>query len=126
MAQFPEGQSWSQVEVIETPNRVTESFKGSGEFEFSGVLQFGGQWSGTIRSKDPNAILEFLSTSQVAGRIQAETLIVSGFLSDVEIEAKKLIAKKGARIFGRINSEKLIVEEGALIEGRLNTTKSSV
>lgn len=114
---------WSQVEVLDKPSQINKGLKGSGDFEFTGTLVFGGQWTGTIRSEDPKALLEVMPGAQIRGRIAVPTVVAHGQLPDVEIEAKKFIASSGSHITGRVKAEKFIIQEGAIVEGRITSAQ---
>ncbi len=109
---------WPSVEVVENHHSVTQGFQGRGDIEFSGPFEFGGKWSGVIRSSEKNSHVLLAETAQFSGTIQADRVTVLGLLTDVDIKAQYFHAKAGARIFGRIQAENIRVDEGAVIQGR--------
>lgn len=107
------------LEVLEDHHWVTRRLKGRGELEFAGHFRFGGEWTGSLRSREPGATLVVLAGARVRGTIEAEEVLVEGEVQDADIRAHSVRVLPGARVQGRVQAAKLVVEPGALLEGRI-------
>ncbi|MBL7715057.1 MAG: polymer-forming cytoskeletal protein [Bdellovibrionales bacterium] len=63
-------------------------------------------------------------TAVVEGNIQADTLVVEGFVQgDIKAGTKVVISRSG-RVIGNIQTQKLVVETGAHLDGKTAATLS--
>ncbi len=103
---------------IETQmNLISEGSKIEGEITFDQTTRVEGILRGTISSK-PGSLLILAETSLVEGIVQADTLIIDGFIQG-EVHAKnRVVISKTGRVIGSIQTPSLTVEFGAYFEGQ--------
>jgi len=114
------------IEVLENEHSVASSFRGQGNFEFTGNMRFSGEWKGSIQSRGEGwAHLQILKGSQLSGHIVVDEISVEGELHDVSLEVKVFRALPGCRIFGRICAERVVIDIGAFVQGRIVSSKKT-
>jgi cytoskeletal protein CcmA (bactofilin family) len=115
---------WQDFEMLKEQHWVASDFRGRGEMEFRGQLRFSGQWTGSIRSDDPEARLYILEGARIEGRIHVAHVMVGGFLVDAHVEAQSFQALATAKIAGYVRAERMQIEEGAVLEGVVGAKRS--
>lgn len=98
-------------------NIISEGTRLEGKIEFESISRVHGILSGEIRAKD-DSILILCETSLVEGNVQADTLMIDGYVrGDVTAKTRVVISQTG-RVIGNIKTPSLIVEFGGYFEGR--------
>jgi cytoskeletal protein CcmA (bactofilin family) len=105
-------------EIQETSiNIVGEGTRVEGEIVFDQVTRVHGVLVGKIRAKEGSTLI-LGETAVVEGNIDADTLIVDGYvLGDVSAR-KRLVISRTGRVIGNIHAPNVRVEFGAYFEGR--------
>jgi cytoskeletal protein CcmA (bactofilin family) len=92
---------------------ITAGAKIKGEIDLSCNLYIDGELEGSIHStKEVNVG----KSGHVSGNIQADRLIVQGFIEG-GVEANRVEIKAGGRMSGEITSKELIIEAKGIFEG---------
>jgi cytoskeletal protein CcmA (bactofilin family) len=97
-------------------NMISEGTRIEGEVTFDQVSRIHGVLIGKVRSK-PGSTLIISETSTVEGSIDADTLMIDGYVKgDIHAKSRVVISKTG-RVMGNIDTPSLILEFGAYFEG---------
>jgi cytoskeletal protein CcmA (bactofilin family) len=98
-------------------NIISEGTHLEGKIEFDSVSRVHGSLTGEIKAKE-KSILILCETSLVEGNIQADTLMIDGYVrGDVTAKTRVVISQTG-RVIGNIKTPSLIVKFGGYFEGR--------
>jgi len=98
-------------------NIVAEGTRMEGKVVFDQLARVYGVLVGEVRAKDGSTLI--LSESAVVeGNIEADTVIVDGYVhGDVSAKSRVVISRTG-RVVGNIKTASLTLEFGAFFEGR--------
>lgn len=98
-------------------NMVAEGTRIEGQVTFDHVSRVHGVLVGEVRAKDGSTLI-LSETAVVEGNIEADTLMVDGYVhGDIAAKAKVVISRTG-RVVGNIKTPSLTLEFGAYFEGR--------
>lgn len=92
-----------------------------GKLTFEGTVQIGGTFRGEIFTKDT---LVINSGSKVIAEIEAETIIISGYVEGNLFARKRVIMNPPAVFKGTVTTPSLKIEEGVVFEGASHMPKS--
>jgi cytoskeletal protein CcmA (bactofilin family) len=107
-----------QQQISETAvNLLAPGSRIEGKVTFDRVTRVHGVIHGEVRATD-GSVLILAETSAIEGNIQADTLIVDGFVQgNIQARTKVLVSRTG-RVIGDIEARSLQLEPGAFFEGR--------
>jgi cytoskeletal protein CcmA (bactofilin family) len=91
-----------------------------GKLTFEGTVQIGGTFKGEIFTKDT---LVINSGSKVIAEIEAETIIISGYVEGNLFARKRVIMNPPAIFKGTVTTPSLKIEEGVVFEGASHMPK---
>lgn len=91
-----------------------------GKLTFEGIVQIGGTFKGEIFTKDT---LVINSGSRVLAEIEAETIIINGYVEGNIFARKKVIMNPPAIFKGTVTTPSLTIEEGVVFEGASHMPK---
>ena len=98
-------------------NIVSEGAKIEGKITFNQMSRVHGVLIGEVRAEDGSTLV-LSETAVVEGTIDADTLMVDGFVrGDIRAKTRVLISRTG-RVLGNITTPSLQVEFGAYFEGK--------
>jgi len=98
-------------------NMVAEGTRLEGKVIFDQIARVNGVLVGEVRAKDGSTLI-LAETAVVEGSIDADTLMVDGYVhGDIQAKSKVVISRTG-RVVGNIKTGSLILEFGAYFEGR--------
>ena len=108
-----------------TINIIAEGTRIEGQVLFDHVTRVHGVLVGEVHAKEgSNLILS--ETAVIEGNIDADTLIIDGYVrGDIMAKARVVISRTG-RVIGNIQTASLILEFGAHFEGRCSMEKEKV
>jgi cytoskeletal protein CcmA (bactofilin family) len=93
---------------------IEEGCKFEGNLSFSGVVRIAGTVNGSVYSNDTLIISE---GAVINADINANIIIISGFVKGNLKASSRVEIKKPARFEGTITSPSLVVEEGVIFHG---------
>jgi cytoskeletal protein CcmA (bactofilin family) len=85
-----------------------------GQLSFEGTVRIGGKFRGEIFTKDTLIISE---DAEVEAQIEADTVILSGFVKGNIFARRKVIMYPPATFKGTVTTPSLKIDEGVLFEG---------
>lgn len=98
-------------------NIVAEGTRIEGQVTFDQISRVHGVLVGEVRAKEGSTLI-LSETAVVEGNIEADTLIIDGYVhGDVFAKTRVVISRTG-RVVGNIKSSSLSLEFGAYFEGR--------
>lgn len=104
--------------IIETEvNIIGHDTKIHGKIILQHTTRVHGSVYGDIQAL-PDSLVVLCENSLVQGNIQAETLVVDGFVRGDIRATKKVTVSQSGRIIGNIYAPSIVVEFGAYFEGR--------
>ncbi len=104
-------------------NIVSEGTRIEGEVVFDQISRIYGVLVGKVKAKDGSTLI-LSETAVVEGTIEADTLIIDGYVQG-EIKAKtKTVISRTGRVIGNILTGNLSMEFGAYFEGKCSTGSS--
>lgn len=92
-----------------------------GKLTFEGLVQIGGVFRGEIFTKDT---LVIAPGSHVIAEIEAESIIISGYVEGNLFARKKVIMNPPAVFKGTVTTPSLKIEEGVVFEGASHMPKA--
>jgi cytoskeletal protein CcmA (bactofilin family) len=92
-----------------------------GKLSFEGTVQIGGCFKGEIFTKDT---LVINPGSKVIAQVEAENIIISGYVEGNLFARKKIIMHPPAVFKGTVTTPSLRIEEGVVFEGASYMPKS--
>jgi cytoskeletal protein CcmA (bactofilin family) len=92
-----------------------------GKLTFEGTVQIGGFFKGEIFTKDT---LVINPGSKVVAQVEAENIIISGYVEGNLFARKKVIMHPPAVFKGTVTTPSLRIEEGVVFEGASYMPKS--
>jgi cytoskeletal protein CcmA (bactofilin family) len=92
-----------------------------GKLTFEGTVQIGGTFHGEIFTKDT---LVINAGSRVLAEIEAETIIICGYVEGNLFARKKVIMNPPAIFRGTVTTPSLKIEEGVVFEGASHMPKA--
>ena len=105
-------------------NIVAEGTRLEGKIVFDKVSRVHGVLIGEIRA-NPGSMLVLSETAVVEGNIEADTLVIDGFVrGDIRARSKVVVSGTG-RVVGNIETPSLTIDFGAYFEGRCVTSDLS-
>jgi cytoskeletal protein CcmA (bactofilin family) len=110
--------SWEHIEESAI-NVISQGTRIEGQIIFDQVSRVHGVLIGDVRARD-GSVLILSETAVVEGRIDADRLIIDGYVQgDINTRGKVTISRTG-RVVGNIRSPSVELEFGAYFEGRCN------
>lgn len=103
---------------------ISENSRLEGKIQFNSITRVHGVIHGDIFSS-PGSTLILAESSMTEGNIQADTLMISGFVKGDIKASQQVILSPTARVAGTIESPSLVMEFGARFEGKCKTTLSN-
>lgn len=101
----------SQINIIAEGTRI------EGEIQFDHITRVHGVLSGQVKSSLGSTLI-LSETAVVEGSIEADTLIIDGYVQG-KIEAKtKVVVSRTGRVIGMIKTPSLQLEFGSYFEGK--------
>ncbi len=92
-----------------------------GRLTFEGTVQIGGEFKGEIFTKDT---LVISPGAKVLAQIEAETIIINGFVEGNIFARRKVIMHPPAIFKGTVTTPSLRIDEGVVFEGASYMPKS--
>lgn len=92
-----------------------------GKLTFEGTVQIGGEFRGEIFTKDALVVNQ---GAQVFAQIEADTIIISGFVEGNLFARRKVIMHPPAIFKGTVTTPSLRIDEGVVFEGASYMPKS--
>lgn len=92
-----------------------------GKLTFEGTVQVGGHFKGEIFTKDTLVINQ---TAQVHAQIEADTIILSGYMEGNIFARRRVIMHPPAVFKGTVTTPSLRIDEGVVFEGASYMPKS--
>ncbi len=92
-----------------------------GKLTFEGTVQIGGEFQGEIFTKD---ILVINKGAQVRAQIEADTIIISGYVEGNLFARRRVIMHPPAIFKGTVTTPSLRIDEGVVFEGASYMPKS--
>lgn len=103
---------------LSSPGTVTAILDQGASFEgrltFEGTVQIGGHFKGEIFTKDT---LVINPGSKVLAQVEAENIIISGYVEGNLFARKKIVMHPPAVFKGTVTTPSLRIEEGVVFEG---------
>ena len=97
-------------------NMISEGTRIEGEITFDQVSRIHGVLVGRVQSK-PGSTLILSETGVVEGNIEADVLMINGYVrGDIKTKTRVFVSKTG-RVIGNIETPSLVLEFGAYFEG---------
>jgi len=98
-------------------NIISEGSRLEGRVSFQHISRVHGILHGEV-SADDGSILVLCETSVVEGSIQADTLMIDGYVKgDITAKTRVVVSRTG-RVLGNIKTPNLSIQFGAYFEGR--------
>lgn len=104
-------------------NVVSEGTRIEGKVTFDHVSRVHGTLVGEVHAT-PGSTLILSETSVVEGNIQADTLMIDGFVRGDIVARTKVVVSGTGRVIGNIKAPSLIIDFGAYFEGQCAMEKS--
>ena len=104
-------------------NIIGEGCRLEGEVLFDQMTRVHGVVKGKIRARD-GSVLILGETALVEGEIQADTLIVDGFVQGNIVARTLVVVSRTGRVVGNISSPSLKLEFGSFFEGRSENSRA--
>lgn len=106
-----------------TVNIISEGTRLEGKILFDDISRVHGVLVGDIRAKEGSTLV-LGETSVVEGNIDADTLLIDGYVQgDVTARTRVVVSRTG-RVLGNIKTPSLTVEFGAYFEGACAMNKA--
>jgi cytoskeletal protein CcmA (bactofilin family) len=96
---------------------ISEGTQLQGNLRFNDVSRVHGRLKGDIIAEDGSTLI-LGETSVVEGKIQADTLVVDGYVHGDIFARTKVVLSRTARVIGNIRTASLKVEFGAYFDGK--------
>jgi cytoskeletal protein CcmA (bactofilin family) len=104
---------------------ISEGTRIEGEITFDQVTRVHGTLIGKIKAKEGSTLI-LCETAVVEGNIEADTLIIDGYVQG-KIEAKnRVVISRTGRVIGTIKTSSLQLEFGSYFEGRCAMEKQMI
>jgi cytoskeletal protein CcmA (bactofilin family) len=97
-------------------NIVSEGTRVEGTITFDQVSRVHGTLVGDVKGK-PGSTLILSETAVVEGNIDADTLMVDGFVRGDIVAQSRVVVSGTGRVIGNISAPSLTIEFGAFFEG---------
>jgi cytoskeletal protein CcmA (bactofilin family) len=105
-------------------NLVAEGTRIEGKVVFNQISRVHGVLVGNVHAEEGSTLI-LGETSIVEGNIQADTLMIDGYVhGDISAKSKVVISRTG-RVVGNIQTQNLMLEFGAYFEGRCSMEGST-
>jgi len=92
-----------------------------GKLTFEGTVQIGGHFRGEVFTKDTLVINQ---TARVHAQIEADTIIISGYIEGNIFARRRVIMHPPAVFKGTVTTPSLRIDEGVVFEGTSYMPKS--
>lgn len=106
-------------------NLVSEGTRIEGKITFDFVSRVHGILIGEIKAKEGSTLI-LGETSVTEGSIEADTLIIDGYVQGNITAKSKIMISRTGRVIGNIQSPSVIVEFGAFFEGQCYSTRTNL
>ncbi len=100
-----------------TINIIAEGTRVEGQVLFDHISRVHGVLIGEVRAK-PGSTLILNETAIVEGNIEADTLMIDGYVHGDILAKSRVIISRTGRVVGNIKTPSLRLEFGAYFEGR--------
>lgn len=98
-------------------NMIAEGTRLEGQVTFDHISRVHGVLVGEVRAKEGSTLI-LSETSIVEGNIEADTLMIDGYVhGDISVKTRVIISRTG-RVVGNIKTPSITLEFGAYFEGR--------
>jgi cytoskeletal protein CcmA (bactofilin family) len=98
-------------------NIVSEGTRIEGQVVFDQVSRVYGILVGEVRAKEGSTLI-LSESSIVEGNIEADTLVIDGYVQGDVVAKTRVVISKTGRVVGNIKAPSLVLEFGAYFEGR--------
>lgn len=103
--------------VVESSvNFISEGTRIEGKVCFSEISRVHGVLMGDVRATDGSTLI-LAETAVVEGNIEADTLVIDGFVRGDIVARTKVVISRTGRVFGNVQAPSVAVEFGAYFEG---------
>jgi len=109
------------ITEIET-NILSEGTKIEGQVVFDHVTRVHGTLVGNVLALDGSTLI-ISESGVIEGNVNADTLIVDGYIEGDIVAKKKTLISGTGRVIGNIQTPSLLVEFGAFFEGKCTMEK---
>ncbi len=96
---------------------VSEGTRIEGQVIFDQVSRVHGVLVGEVRAKEGSTLI-LSETAVVEGNIEADTLVIDGYVHGDVLAKSKVVVSRTGRVVGNIKTPSLTLEFGAYFEGR--------
>lgn len=100
-----------------TINMVAEGTRIEGQVIFTDISRVHGVLVGEVRAKEGSTLI-LSETSVVEGNIEADTLMIDGYVHGDVVAKTRIVVSRTGRVVGNIKTPSLTLEFGAYFEGR--------
>jgi cytoskeletal protein CcmA (bactofilin family) len=98
-------------------NLVSEGTHIEGKIVFDQISRVHGTLAGNVLAK-PGSTLILAETAVVEGNIQADTLMIDGFVRGDIVASTRVVISGSGRVIGNIRTPSLLIDFGAHFEGQ--------
>ena len=98
-------------------NMISENTRIEGQVIFDQISRVHGVLIGEVRAKDGSTLI-LSETAVVEGNIEADTLIIDGYIHGNVFAKSRVVISRTGRIVGNVKTRSLVLEFGAYFEGR--------
>jgi cytoskeletal protein CcmA (bactofilin family) len=104
--------SWQETAIT----IISENTKIQGHMVFRNLTRVHGILLGEIQA-EPGSTLIFSETAVVEGTIEADTLLIDGYVNGTIFAKKRIVISPTGRVLGKLQTPSLLLEFGAHFEG---------
>lgn len=105
-------------------NMVAEGTRVEGKIQFDQVARVNGTLVGEIHAREGSTLI-LSETAVVEGSIQAETLMVDGYVHGNISATKRVVVSRTGRVIGNISTPTLSLEFGSYFDGNCSMEKEA-
>ena len=113
--------TWNETTI----NIVAEGTRIEGQAVFDHISRVHGVLIGEVRAKDGSTLV-LSETAVVEGNIEADTLIVDGYVHGNITAKSRVVISRTGRVVGNIKTASLTIEFGAYLEGRCTMDEQAI
>jgi cytoskeletal protein CcmA (bactofilin family) len=107
-----------------TVNIVAEGTRIEGQVVFDHITRVHGVLVGEVRSREGSTLV-LSETAVVEGNIEADTLVIDGYVHGNVIAKTRAIISRTGRVVGNIKAPSIVLEFGSYFEGRCTMEENS-
>lgn len=113
--------TWHETSI----NIVAEGTRIEGRVVFDHISRVHGVLIGEVRSNEGSTLV-LSETAVVEGNIEADTLIIDGYVHGNVTAKTRVVISRTGRVVGNIKTASLTVEFGAYLEGRCTMNEQNL